>query len=43
MVYYANYPIEHSTIKVVVNLNDSKETRTCMNKYYKKGNDNMYL
>lgn len=43
MVYYANYPMEHKTYKVTWDLLTDKENRQPLKKYYKKGNDNMYL
>ena len=33
MTYDANYPAEHNTIRVVINLNTMKETRTIRQKY----------
>ena len=43
MTYYANYPIEHSTIKVLVNMSLNTESRVRMSRYMKKGNVNMGL
>ena len=43
LVYYANYPMEKMTYRVVINLDTNKEERTALSGYYQKGNDNMYL
>ena len=46
MIYYANYPPyiaePNRTYKVTVRLNTMKEERQLLNKYYPKGNLNMY-
>ena len=43
MVYFANYPLEHNTVKVTINLDSKKEHRERLSKYYKKGNLNIGL
>lgn len=35
MIYYSSFPLEHSTIKAVVNLDTMTETRKYLNRYYK--------
>lgn len=46
MIYYANYPAylaePDRTYKVTVRLDSMKEERQLLNKYYPKGNNNMY-
>lgn len=46
MIYYANYPAyiaePDRTYKVTIRLNTMKEERQLLNKYYPKGNLNMY-
>lgn len=34
MIYYSSFPLEHSTIKAVVNLDTMQETRTYLSRYY---------
>jgi len=38
MTYYTNYPLEHRTIRVSINLYTSIETRKPFKNYLKKGN-----
>ena len=46
MIYYANYPAyiaePDRTYKVTIRLDTMKEERKLLNKYYPKGNHNMY-
>lgn len=46
MIYYANYPAylaeSDRTYKVTVRLDTMREERQLLNKYYPKGNNNMY-
>jgi hypothetical protein len=46
MIYYANYPAYISepnrTYKVTIRLDTMKEERKLLNKYYPKGNHNLY-
>lgn len=34
MIYYSSFPLEHSTVRVVVNLDTLKETRNYLSHYY---------
>ena len=35
MIFYSSFPLEHSTIKAVVDLDTLKETRDYLKRYYK--------
>ncbi|MBU3186619.1 hypothetical protein [Clostridium estertheticum] len=43
MIFYTNYPQEHSTYKCTVNLKSMLETRKALKRYYHIGNYNMCI
>ena len=43
IIYYTNYPQERNTYKVICDLDTHRENRQRLERYYKKGNNNICL